>query len=98
MNFVNAYHDISSFNYHHDISLNIFFYLFLAEMYLNEPRNDQDGKLINVSVFFGCHGDSSLFLKQNMVCILYVIFLKIIIRYLTQNYNITNYYWLCIYL
>lgn len=36
-------------------------------MYLNEPRNDQDGKLVNVSVFFGCHGDSSLFQKQNMV-------------------------------
>lgn len=38
----------------------------IADMYLNEPRNDQDGKLVNVSVFFGCHGDSSLFLKQNM--------------------------------
>lgn len=36
-------------------------------MYLNEPRNDHDGKLVNVSAFYGCHGDSSLFQKQNMV-------------------------------
>ncbi|KAF8783105.1 Neuron navigator 2 like protein [Argiope bruennichi] len=37
----------------------------IAEMYLNEPRNDQDGKLVNVSVYLGCHGDSSMFQKQN---------------------------------
>ncbi|GFW93032.1 hypothetical protein TNCV_4209671 [Trichonephila clavipes] len=37
----------------------------IAEMYLNEPRSDQDGKLVNVSVYLGCHGDSSLFQKQN---------------------------------
>ncbi|XP_054720410.1 neuron navigator 2-like isoform X2 [Uloborus diversus] len=36
----------------------------IAEMYLNEPRSDQDGKLVNVSVYLGCHGDSSLFQKQ----------------------------------
>ncbi|XP_042895687.1 neuron navigator 2 isoform X6 [Parasteatoda tepidariorum] len=38
----------------------------IADMYLNEPRNDQDGKLINVSVYLGCHGDNSIFQKQSM--------------------------------
>ncbi|KFM63972.1 Neuron navigator 2, partial [Stegodyphus mimosarum] len=38
----------------------------IAEMYLNEPRSEQDGKLVNVSVYLGCHGDSSLFQRQNM--------------------------------
>ncbi|KAG8200466.1 hypothetical protein JTE90_000546 [Oedothorax gibbosus] len=38
----------------------------IAEMYLNEPRSDQDGKLVNVSVYLGCHGDSTMFQKQNM--------------------------------
>lgn len=66
----------------HDISLIYFLILFLAEIYLNEPRNDQDGKLVNVSVFFGCHGDSSLFIKQNMVCINFYILVRYLVRVL----------------
>lgn len=36
------------------------------DVFMDEFKTDQDGKLVTVSVYLGCHGDSSLFQKKTV--------------------------------